>query len=157
MTRDDIWVFQKCIWRCSICATFERCGRYDVSSFSILICSVCQLSWCRIISCNYWQDKWWVYIDFMAAESLRQSSKIKDYFFHTNYLGPELGGMSFKQHHSWSSSKPLYRFSNDELWDSWTIILSHKIFKSLQERIGCGAEDLVKATKACGAKPEAIW
>eukprot|EP00956_Cyclotella_meneghiniana_P001202 scaffold1350_cov56-Cyclotella_meneghiniana.AAC.15 len=48
-------------------------------------------------------------------------------------------------------------FSNDELWESWMIIRSHKIFNSLQERTCCNTNDLIKTMKARGVKSEAIW
>lgn len=48
-------------------------------------------------------------------------------------------------------------FSNDDLWNAWMTIRSHKIFNSLHERIGCGADDVLPTLKARGVKPEAIW
>jgi len=48
-------------------------------------------------------------------------------------------------------------FPNDDLWDSWMVIRSHKIFNSLHERIGCDVDEVIPTLKACHVKPEAIW
>ena len=48
-------------------------------------------------------------------------------------------------------------FSNDDFWNAWMAIRSHKIFNSLHERIGCDVDDVLPTFKARGVKPEAIW
>lgn len=48
-------------------------------------------------------------------------------------------------------------FSNTDLWKSWMVIRSHKIFTSLRETMECDADEVIPTLRARHVKPEAIW